>query len=51
MSKCISCEEKNIPLTLQQGYQFNQNQVKILSKGKKGKKGKKILLDEIPCAR
>lgn len=50
MSKCASCEEKNIPLTLQQGYQFNQNQVKILSKGKKGKKGKKILLDEIPSA-
>ena len=56
MSKCGSCEKKNIPLTLQQGYQFNQNQVKILSNGKKGKPGKnktncnKILLNEIYSA-
>ena len=55
MSKCGSCKE-NIPLTLQQGYQFNQNQVKILSNGKKGKPGKnktncnKILLNEIYSA-
>ncbi len=32
MSKCGSFEKDTVSLTLQQGYQFNQNQVKILSK-------------------
>jgi len=53
MSKCITCEKTSIPLTLQQGYQFNQNQVKILSgKKEKDKKNKKvkILLDEVSSA-
>ena len=53
MSKCITCEKTSIPLTLQQGYQFNQNQVKILSgKKEKNKKNKKvkILLNEVSSA-
>lgn len=50
MSKCSQQCKESIPLTLQQGYQFNQNQVKIYSDAKKGKHNKKILLNKIHSA-